>query len=1088
MLQKILTLLAFVIVVQTYAQQTPSKNIIDNGIKYYDDGNYSDAIETFSLVNENDSNYNWAVAEKAMTYLAMEKYDSTIIIANYGLSLPGNNHMHLMRTLGTAYDDMGNSEKAIEVYSQALKTYPYAYLLHYNLGITYLKNEDYEKAQRCFQEALRCNPFHASSHMQLGKMAARQKQFTRAMLSLETFLALEPASNRSNSILVYIENLSNNYIDTTGVDFIDTVDDNSFFEEVDHYFRAKVVLSDRYPLPVEFNASLVKQSKMLFDVLPLDTIIDDFWVQQYFPFYKKIKEGGHLESFLYTILRSTGNDNVQKYISKKEKELKEFYSTGSGLSKIKKMRYANITGERRLYEFSYYDSGEVNSIGNSNEEGHEVGEWQYFHSNGEMMAEGHFVNGKKDGEWKYYNEYGQLKSKENFAEGELNGEWVHYNATTGNKSVEANYINGKVDGDVIWYDEFGNVTGINHYIDDERNGPAAGYYSNGSLLDTFNYVKDEYEGLYTSYYPDGNISILKNYTEGKGSGEYKSYHANGQISSIGNLVDGEEEGRWRSYYPNGNWYRQETYKKGIVVGQKKEFNIKGIVSEEDTYDAEGNNNGVFKYYENDGTLNILEEHKDNKIVKVTSIDANGNEIASFGDENSTFDFITYDTKGRKITSGAFEEGKKSGEWILYHKNGNVFQKSNYQNSKLVSDVQLYYTNGQLKAKYSYEDGMLQGEYKKYEMNGLLITHGYYKDGNYDNFWTYYLDDGTLDQKVYYDNNIANGWATNYGVEGDTLLRIRYLNGKILAFQNYNSKGELLNEYDLLKSDGYQIMSDSDYVTASCSLKGGKYEGDFYWYHPNGKVSSKRTYLNDERNGEFRSYYYNGELRTEGQYLNGKRIGKWTGYYPDGKLYEEYYYVEGEKDSIDYTYYENGQVKLSQTYFNGILHGDVMHYDINGELMIKQIYDQDEFVGYQYFVNNQLCDTIHIKDPDTHVVAYYNNGVKSFEVKLKHYNYDGERIKYYSDGSVRQTRSFKSGLLEGPSINYYPNGQIRNKSVYKDDLREGKFVEYKENGNRKTSVMYKHGVEHGETKYYNDAGKLMAVADFWNGRIESYDKK
>jgi cytochrome c-type biogenesis protein CcmH/NrfG len=42
------------------------------------------------------------------------------------------------------------------------------------------------------QEAIRCNPFHASSHMRLGMLMARQEQYTRALLSLETFLALEP--------------------------------------------------------------------------------------------------------------------------------------------------------------------------------------------------------------------------------------------------------------------------------------------------------------------------------------------------------------------------------------------------------------------------------------------------------------------------------------------------------------------------------------------------------------------------------------------------------------------------------------------------------------------------------------------------------------------------------------------------------------------------------------------------------------------------------------------------------------------------------------------------------------------------------
>ena len=132
------------------------------------------------------------------------------------------------------------------------------------------------------------------------------------MLSLETFLALEPASDRSNPILIYIENLSNNYIDTTQGSYIEPIDNNTTFEEIDHYFKAKIVLTPRYPLPIDFNASLVKQTKMLMEVLPYTSTEEDFWIQMYFPFFKAIYKGNHLAPFLYTLLRSTGQEVVTK--------------------------------------------------------------------------------------------------------------------------------------------------------------------------------------------------------------------------------------------------------------------------------------------------------------------------------------------------------------------------------------------------------------------------------------------------------------------------------------------------------------------------------------------------------------------------------------------------------------------------------------------------------------------------------------------------------------------------------------------------------------------------------------------------------
>ena len=132
--QKILTLFVLLSCITLKAQLTPSADIINKGIKLFDEKKYAEALEIFNLVNENDSNYNWMLAEKAMTYLSMEKYDSAIVVADKGLSIPGTNHYHLLRTKGTAYDYLGEKEKAIEritsynvCYTKLLRVYRFGY-------------------------------------------------------------------------------------------------------------------------------------------------------------------------------------------------------------------------------------------------------------------------------------------------------------------------------------------------------------------------------------------------------------------------------------------------------------------------------------------------------------------------------------------------------------------------------------------------------------------------------------------------------------------------------------------------------------------------------------------------------------------------------------------------------------------------------------------------------------------------------------------------------------------------------------------------------------------------------------------------
>ena len=162
------------------AQRETSEEIIQKGIQLHDDEKYQEAIQLYRRVNENDSNYVRMLSELALSYLQMEMYDSAVVIAEKGLTLPSEYRMHLLRTKGTALDYAGKPEESIRVYKQAIEAYPFVYLLHYNLGVTCLGQEQYASAIRSFQEALRCNPFHASSHLQLGKLMARQKQYTRA--------------------------------------------------------------------------------------------------------------------------------------------------------------------------------------------------------------------------------------------------------------------------------------------------------------------------------------------------------------------------------------------------------------------------------------------------------------------------------------------------------------------------------------------------------------------------------------------------------------------------------------------------------------------------------------------------------------------------------------------------------------------------------------------------------------------------------------------------------------------------------------------------------------------------------------------
>ncbi len=1082
----ILLLLFFSYTLFAIAQNPSSKEITDKGIQLYEKQHYEKALGMFKLVNENDSGYNWALANMVKTYMSMHKYDSAIIIADKGLILKAGNHSHLLQMKGIAYNYSGNKKKAIDVFEYAIKKYPFRYLLHYNLGLIYLSVQNYSKAQECFKNALLCNPFDTDSHLQLGKLLARQKQYTRAMLSIETFLSLDPVGSQSHDILVFLENLSNNYVDTTEGCFIYPVENNSLFEKWDHYLKAKIALSTRYPSPIEFNASLVKQTKLLMDVLPLDSIeSDDFWIRMYYPFFKKIKDGNFIAPFLYNILRSTNQEEVVKYINKHEKDFDAFYETGSALSQVKFKRYTDIGYGENLYDCSYYDDGNIHAILNFTIDEKEDGPCRYFYPNGEVSAEGVFKDGLKDSLWNYYNQQGDLVAKEYYRDGLMNGPYSSFHST-GKVSSMIPYEDGLVNGEAEWFDEFGLKTLSVNFKKNKKNGDALSFYANGKVHEKYQYKDDKLDGNYVSWYDNGKTEEEEYYTEDQLNGVFKSYYMNGYPAILGNYKDSEEEGKWVSYFINGNVSQVDTFQNGFVVGGYEEYYHNGDLKETGSYDGKGNRTGISRFYNENGVLYLTEKYENNAFVESVNYSKDGKELWKYRKKEGLTVYKTFYPDGKLMLKGDMRNGKKDGEWTRYYKNGVVKQLLHYTNGYLNGDFVEYFTNGQVQDSMVFKDGVLNGPYTSYNKAGVHLLKGYYRTGNQNQEWDYYYNDGSLDHKSYFVDGVAQGWSTEYDVEGNVMSRIQYVNNKITRFQNYNSNGEMISDFDMTRDSVYLLKGDSIHVTAKCEMKGGLYYGDFIWYFPNGSILSKKSFSNDMINGKYERFNELGNVIQTGDYLGGEKQGIWSSFYTDGKIKQVTYYFNDEKDSLEIGYFDNGNVEFTKQYVSGILNGDVLYYERNGTMLIKYIYDMDELIAYQYAKKNGLSDTIRIKEDDK-IIAKFKNGKKSYTANIKGYNLDGKCITYYPNGMECLVENYRCGQLNGLSVSYYPNGNKKEECTYLNGDKNGLYVSYRENGQPAREEHYRNGENHGKIKIYNSDGSLSSEADMWSDKVIGYQK-
>jgi len=801
------------------AQEKSSETFIEEGVSLYDEGKYQEAIDSYKQVNENDSNYVWMLSELCMTFLQTQNYDSAIYYADKGLQFPSSLRQHLMRSKGTAYDAAGQHDKCIEVYTEATRLYPYSYLLHYNLGMTYLGLNDYPAAMQCFQESIRCNPFHASSHMRLGMLMARQENYTRAMLSLETFLALEPRSDRSNTILIYLENLSSGYIDTTYGEIISPLTDNAIFEELDGLIRAKIVLNDRYKPVIKFNANVVKQTSLLMEMLPFDGIDNDFWTETYLPLFRAIKEGDYLEPFLYTILSSSGKEDVLKWMNKNKKTMDAFYKTGANLTNIRNSRKVVIDGREMTLAATYDDDGNLMSLGNRDASGKETGIWRYFYPNGELKSGGEGIGGERTGKWFFNNDNGLTETVETYRNGVLNGDYVSYHPT-GKVNVTGTFVNGAVDGKATWHNSYGVIVRTMSYKNDVLDGEARTYYNSGQTMEVFNYQKNELTGKKVTYYPDGHEFMLASYKSDKPDGEYVEYYPNGRVSVKGTYKEGKEEGEWTYYFSNGKPRIVQNFTAGIITGLYRTWYYNGKPETEAHFSGSGKQDGLTTHYDHRGRKVLEEEYIDGLLVKMITDFTNPDGPVAFLSPDGTFSYRVYSGDGKLRLEGSYDKGVQTGEMKFYYNNGNIRQKALFKEGSYDGEVVTYHPNGKTESLSYYKDGLLEGKYTEYGLDGTIVKTGSYLHNNMNNYWRFYTADGSIETLAFYLNGLLNGWYTTYAVDGKIKSRDRFLSGNLIREYQYDPEGNIINDVNIVETEKYQIKSTKDIVLADCSMKGG----------------------------------------------------------------------------------------------------------------------------------------------------------------------------------------------------------------------------------------------------------------------------
>ena len=101
-----------------------------------------------------------------------------------------------------------------------------------------------------------------------------------------------------------------------------------------------------------------------------------------------------------------------------------------------------------------------------------------------------------------------------------------------------------------------------------------------------------------------------------------------------------------------------------------------------------------------------------------------------------------------------------------------------------------------------------------------------------------------------------------------------------------------------------------------TLKDGKEDGKWTYFHSNGQKFREGTYKNEKEDGLWTRWYESGQKWEEGTFKDGKKDGLWTRLYWNGQKKLEGTWKDGEWDGLTTLWYENGQKWNEETYEDG----------------------------------------------------------------------------------------------------------------------------------------------------------------------------
>jgi antitoxin component YwqK of YwqJK toxin-antitoxin module/Tfp pilus assembly protein PilF len=1055
---------------QSFSQEklADSKELIENGIKLYEEQRYKDAVKIFLQVPEGDTNYTSAKYETALAYLADSAYEQAKITALEGLELQDASPRDFLLIIGHAYDYLGKRDSAIAVYRELAKNNPTDHQPIFEEGVVYFQQQKYEEAIALFQRSLMINPYHFRSHLMLGTCYYLQGRLTEAFIALEVSLLTSNNINVARSSITLLDQLTKQADEARkAYEAKEEHHRHEVYDDIDQIINAKLALNKGYKIESVLNDdNIIRVAHVIMEKLKYEPKDDNFVMQYYVPMLKEVYDRKLFDPYMLLLFSGYNIEAVEKYLKKQQKDVTEVKDlVFPYMSKILATRVLPYAERERAKEQYLLDQPSNVYISGSfaTEKGKTTIAAGYakLYQNGKLAAEGNYnSSGKKTGPWKYFHPDGSVKLTENYQDGKITGELKRYRLN-GQPAYYERYNNKEETVEEKSYTYNGILSKVT-VIKDNKEKTTTSYHRNGQKNLTLLFNDEKIiDGNYTDYHKNGKVSRVMQIADGKLNGSYKDHFDNGQLKEDGTFKNGNRHGQFKNYYENGKLYTLLNYKDGELDGPYEEYNELGELISKVNY-KDGKRHGSDVDFE-DGRQYGSIEYKDGSPVAYKFTDAEGKVVGEQKEGKLSMLRVFY-ANGAKRSEIPMRNGMFEGEAKYFYSTGALKEQLTYHDGLADGMSTEYYRNGKISSKTTMVKGEKTGPYSSYYANGQLKTKGWLIEASKEGQWYTYSSNGKPYDEIFYIDNEVNGPYKQYNVNGELDYIDYYDRDMLVGVKQYDSTGKLILSERFPGGNGsYKLVYANGEKYFECELKNGIYQGKFAKYYPGNKVSETGFYTYGLRDSTSTSYFPNGRTSAKGKYSKDNREGLWQYFTSDGLLARETEYEGGEEEGKD-RIYVNGELHTEYNMHNDNMEGDQVYYGEKNKVACVLKYKNKDLAGYTYMdKEGKLMPMIPIKNGTAQFTTFYQNGTKATEFNFVEGRLAGKQVRYYSNGQIAEERSIENSDYNGPYKRYYEEGKLMYEAFYKDNLLVGEERHYGKDGAVRTN-NYFYDKLHGMQQY------------------------